>query len=69
MGIICLFSSVVARECAGYPPKPMTATSASWKVMVTGDWATCLTPRLKKDMLSGKLHDLPAEEFLRRYKS
>jgi hypothetical protein len=47
----------------------MTATSASWKVMVTGDWATCLTPRLKKDMLSGKLHDLPAEEFLRRYKS
>ena len=28
-----------------------------------------LTPRLKKDMLTGKRHDLPADEFLQRYKS
>jgi integrase len=28
-----------------------------------------LTPRLKKDMLTGKRHDLPAEQFLQRYKS
>jgi integrase len=28
-----------------------------------------LTPRLKKDMLTGKRHDLPADDFLQRYKS
>ena len=28
-----------------------------------------LTPRRKKDMLSGERHDLPADQFLQRYKS
>ena len=28
-----------------------------------------LTPRLKKDMLTGKRHDLPEDEFIKRYKS
>jgi hypothetical protein len=28
-----------------------------------------LTPRLKKDMLTGKRYELPADEFLQRYKS
>ena len=28
-----------------------------------------LTPRLKKDMLTGERHDLPADQFLLRYKS